>query len=145
MPDLQGTAESGGLHGTGTSAATALTTRAAHRLFDLHSKRTDSILAGLDPLYFGVITKALLVHTSRWGDEATMVASIFGPSDGRRHVERGDNVATGARVWSAQAFDEAMDCAPNRATLVGCAATWSPDGTCDALSNPAAAESGERH
>ncbi len=110
----------------GTSAATALTTRAAHRLFDA-LEEDDSILAGLDPLYFGVITKALLVHTSRWGEQAKVLPDIFGPSDRRRHVERGDNVAS-VLGFGRPKFDEAMDCAPNRATLVG-HGNATPDGT----------------
>lgn len=117
-PDPQGRADQEG-YTSGTSAATALTTRAAHRLFDALVEDDSAILEGMDPAYYGVITKALLVHSALWGEEAKELAKIFGPSDGRRHVERGENVA---RVlgFGRPTFEEAMICAPNRATLVGC-------------------------
>ena len=118
VPDSQGQANQEGFI-SGTSAATALTTRAAHRLFDALVEDDSVILADVDPMYFGVITKALLVHTARWGAGAEELAEIFGPSDRRRHVERGDNVA---RIlgFGRPVFEEAMDCSPSRATLVGC-------------------------
>ena len=126
VPDSQGRIDQEGFT-SGTSAATALATRAAHRMFDALEEDHNSILADLDPLYFGVVTKALLVHTARWGEEAKALADIFGPSDGRRHVERGDNVAR-ALGFGRPVFEEAMDCAPNRATVVGCGDV-TPDGT----------------
>ena len=117
-PDGQGRTDQEGFT-SGTSAATALATRAAHRLFDALEEDNSPILTGLDARYFGVMTKALLVHTAKWGDEADALPDIFGPSDRRRHSERGDNVAR-ALGFGPPAFEEVMDCAPNRATLVGC-------------------------
>ena len=118
VPDSQGRANQEGFI-SGTSAATALATRAAHRLFDALVEGDSATLADVDPMYFGVITKALLVHTARWGAGAEELADIFGPSDPHRHVERGDNVA---RIlgFGRPIFEEAMDCSPSRATLVGC-------------------------
>lgn len=126
VPDSGGRVDQEGFT-SGTSAATALATRAAHRLFDALVEDDSAILANVDPVYFGVITKALLVHTARWGKEAEVLADIFGPSDGRRHVERGDNVAR-ALGFGRPVIEEAMDCAPNRATLAGCG-DMLPDGT----------------
>ena len=47
----------------GTSAATALATRAAHRIFDaLMDTDGGSLHGDLDPRYYAVVTKAMLVH-----------------------------------------------------------------------------------
>ena len=103
----------------GTSAATALATRAAHRLFDaLMDEENGGILRGVAPLYYGVVVKALLVHRARWGEMGSVLDGIYGPRGVGKHVERKDNVA---RVlgYGLPAVEEALTCAANRATLVG--------------------------
>ncbi|HXH23982.1 MAG TPA: S8 family serine peptidase [Vicinamibacterales bacterium] len=50
----------------GTSAATALATRAAHLIFDsLMDREGGSLLADIPPEYYGVVVKTLLVHSAR--------------------------------------------------------------------------------
>ena len=104
----------------GTSAAAAMATRTAHRIFDVLSDRNeDGPLADADPAYFGVILKALLVHGARWpAGTAEIMEEIFGPVDGRRHQERRENVARFLGFGVPQ-FEIATECAVNRATLIG--------------------------
>ncbi len=104
---------------SGTSAATALATRAAHRIFDaLMDRAGGSSLADIDPEFYAVVVKALLVHRARWSDNARLIEDVCGPADARRHVERSENVCRflGFGVPDAS---ESRECAPNRATLVG--------------------------
>ena len=103
----------------GTSAAAALATRAAHRLFDaLVDEDNGSLLADVDPMYYGVIVKALLAHRARWGEMGVLLEDIYGPTGRGTHVARRDNIA---RVlgYGRPIVEEAMSCTANRATLVG--------------------------
>jgi Subtilase family len=103
----------------GTSSATALATRAAHRIFDaLMDKEGGSLLADIDREFYAVVVKTLLVHRARWNDKADLLKDICGPSDTRRHVERSEN-ASRFMGFGVPVTDEAIECAPNRATLVG--------------------------
>ena len=68
----------------GTSAATALTTRAAHLVFDA-DKDGGSMLADTPPQYIPLIVKALLVHGSAWGDRATVLDEL---SDAQHYGKR---------------------------------------------------------
>ena len=62
IPDADGQLDQEGLT-AGTSAATALATRAAHRLFDaLMDEENGAILADVPSEYYGVVVKALLAH-----------------------------------------------------------------------------------
>ena len=118
VPDDGGQLDREGLTG-GTSAATALATRAAHRLFDaLMDEENGGILRGVAPRYYGVIVKALLVHRARWGEMGSVLDGIYGPRGVGKHVARKDNIA---RVlgYGLPAVEEALTCAANRATLVG--------------------------
>ena len=103
----------------GTSAATALATRAAHRLFDaLMDEENGAVLEGVDPGYYGVIVKALLAHRAHWNAKGSLLDDLYGPKGQGKHVARKDNVA---RVlgYGRPLVEEAMTCASNRAVLVG--------------------------
>ena len=118
IPDADGRGDHEGLS-AGTSAATALATRAAHRLFDaLMDDENGAILEGVDPAYYGVIVKALLVHRAQWGSKGALLDELYGPRGRGSHVARKDNIA---RVlgYGRPLVDEAMTCAANRAILVG--------------------------
>jgi hypothetical protein len=79
IPDAGGLLDQEGLS-AGTSAAAALATRAAHRLFDaLMDEAGGSLLADIDPAYYAVIVKALLVHRAQWGDKTDLLDGIYGP------------------------------------------------------------------
>jgi hypothetical protein len=72
----------------GTSAATALATRSAHRIFDsLMDADGGSMLADMDPQFYAVVVKCLLVHGAKWNGGYDLLREICGPEDRRRHVE----------------------------------------------------------
>ena len=103
----------------GTSAATALATRAAHRIFEaLMDRSGGSILTKLDPQFYAVVIKALLVHRSSWGNRAQVLDRLYGPHGQGQHVARSDNIAR-LLGYGFPDVEEAIACAPNRATLVG--------------------------
>lgn len=118
IPDDDGRGDHEGLS-AGTSAATALATRAAHRLFDaLMDDENGAILEGVDPAYYGVVVKALLVHRAQWGSKGALLDELYEPKGQGSHVARKDNVA---RVlgYGRPRVEDAMTCAANRAILVG--------------------------
>jgi hypothetical protein len=103
----------------GTSPATALATRSAHRIFDaLMDRDGGSLLADMDPQYFAVILKALLVHSARWNGNGDLLKTICGPFESHRHPERAENV-TRFLGFGVPNILEVLECASNRATLVG--------------------------
>lgn len=103
----------------GTSSATALATRAAHRIFDaLMDRDGGSLLVDMPPKFYAVVVKALLVHRSRWNSKCDLLKQICGPSDGRRHVEQTENISRFIGFGVPNTL-EAMECVSNRATLVG--------------------------
>lgn len=103
----------------GTSAATALATRSAHRIFDaLMDRDGGSMHAGMEPHFRAVVVKALLVHRARWGSRAGLLDRYYGPHGRGKHIERRDNVSR-LLGYGFPNMDEALSCAPNRATLVG--------------------------
>ena len=118
VPDAGGQLDQEGLTG-GTSAAAALATRAAHRLFDaLMDQDNGALLADVDPMFYGVVVKALLAHRAHWGEMGSLLERIYGPTGQGQNVARKDNIA---RVlgYGRPIVEEAMSCAANRATLVG--------------------------
>jgi hypothetical protein len=103
----------------GTSSATALATRSAHRIFDaLMDRDGGSPLADMDPQFYAVVVKSLLVHSARWNGNHELLKDICGPADKRRFVERGENSCRFIG-FGVPEVAEALECAPNRATLVG--------------------------
>ena len=103
----------------GTSSATALATRAAHKIFDaLMDRDGGSLLADIPPEFYAVAVKTLLVHRSEWNEKVELLKEICGPADRRRHVERGENASrfTGFGIPNVA---EVLECTANRATLVG--------------------------
>ena len=129
IPDADGQLDQEGLT-AGTSAATALATRAAHRLFDaLMDEENGAVLADVPSEYYGVVVKALLAHRAHWGAKGPPLDQLYGPHGQGQHVPRKDNIA---RVlgYGRPFVDEAMTCAANRATLVG-HGTVTPNGAVD--------------
>ena len=101
----------------GTSAATALATRAGHRIFD--SLLDNGLMDNVDPMFYGVIIKALLAHRAKWDQEiGIMLDNIYGPHGSGKHVERKDNIAS-VIGFGHPNTNESITCAPNRVTLVG--------------------------
>ena len=103
----------------GTSAATALATRAAHRIFDaLLDTDGGSMHGEMDSQYYAVVVKALLVHRAKWSNRADSLEQLYGPQGPGRHIERRDNIAR-LLGFGFPEIEEAVSCAPHRATLVG--------------------------
>ena len=134
IPDADGRLDQEGLT-TGTSAATALATRDAHRLFDaLMDEDNGAILSGAAPEYYGVMIKALLAHRAHWGAKGSLLDELYGPKGQGKHVERKDNIA---RVlgYGRPLVEETMTCAANRAILVGYGSV-APDGSANLYRAP---------
>src|SRR4029077_19057633 len=73
----------------GTSSATALATRSAHRIFDALMDRDGGwMVADMDPQFYAVVVKSLLVHCAKWNGNHELLKEICGPEDRRRFVER---------------------------------------------------------
>lgn len=127
IPDADGRLDQEGLT-AGTSAATALATRDAHRLFDaLMDEDNGAILSGVAPEYYGVMIKALLAHRAHWGAKGLLLDELYGPKGRGKHVERKDNIA---RVlgYGRPFVEDTMTCAANRAIMVGYGSV-APDGS----------------
>lgn len=103
----------------GTSSATALATRAAHRIFDaLMDREGGSLHVDMPPEFYAVVVKALLVHRARWNGKVELLKDICGPEDRRQWQARTEN-ACRFIGFGVPDITEALECASNRATLVG--------------------------
>ena len=117
-PDAGGNLDRISLTGQ-TSAATALATRAAHRIFDaLLDVAGGSMHRDMDPQFHAVVIKALLVHRADWGSRALDLDQLYGPHVPGQYVAKRDNIAR-FLGYGFPNVEEAISCAPNRATLVG--------------------------
>jgi hypothetical protein len=77
-----------------------------------------SLHAEMDPAFYAVVIKVLLVHRAKWGGKAQLLEELYGPHGQGTHVLRRDNIAR-LLGYGRTAVEEAMACAPHRATLVG--------------------------
>ncbi len=103
----------------GTSSATALGTRAAHTIFDaLMDREGGSMLYDIEPEFYAVVMKCLLAHSAGWNGNDELLKEICGPEDRRRHVERSENSCRFVG-FGIPKIEEVIECAENRATLVG--------------------------
>jgi hypothetical protein len=103
----------------GTSVATALATRAAHRIHDnLMDAAGGSNHADIPPEFIAVVLKALLVHGAIWGPKGELLDGIFLPQGQGSHFPRRDDIAR-LLGYGVPRVDRVLDCAENRATLLG--------------------------
>ena len=72
----------------------------------------------MDPAALAVVIKALLVHRASWGSKGALLDRLYGPYGQGKHHERRENVAR-LLGFGRPAVDEVVECALNRATLVG--------------------------
>lgn len=106
---------------SGTSNATALATRAAHRIYDmLRDADGGSLHTDIELSFYPVILKTLLVHGAQWGERGEFLETLFGPHGRGTHNERRDNVARFLGYGHPQ-IERVLDCTAQRATLLGCA------------------------
>lgn len=103
----------------GTSVATALATRAGHRVHDvLVDAAGGSNHADIPAQYMPLILKALLVHGAGWGPKGAMLDSFFGPQGQGQHVQRRDDIAR-LLGYGVPQVERVLECTENRATLLG--------------------------
>lgn len=102
----------------GTSASAALTTRAAHQIYNALFVDGGPVNGELDPSYSAVLVKALLAHNAKWGTSASIMENLFGPFGQGKHVERRENVARFLGLGTP-AISDVCECAVNRATMIG--------------------------
>jgi hypothetical protein len=103
----------------GTSVATALATRAGHKIHDvLLDGMNGSNHADLPPEYAALVIKALLVHGAKWGTKGDLMDEIFQPQGQGSHLARRDDIAR-LLGYGVPQIDRVLDCAENRATMLG--------------------------
>lgn len=101
----------------GTSAATALASRTAHRIHDALEEAYGSLFTNLPHVQRAVTLKALLAHPAKWPrDTASLIRSTVGPPSGRQHVQQKDNIRRFIGYGYVDA-DDAVACAADRATF----------------------------
>jgi hypothetical protein len=103
----------------GTSVATALATRAAHKIYDmLLDGAGGSNHADLPLEYAALAVKALLVHGAAWGPKGELLDENFQPQGVGSHLARRDDIAR-LLGYGVPKIQRVLDCAENRATLLG--------------------------
>jgi hypothetical protein len=103
----------------GTSVATALATRAGHRIHDLLLDEADgSNHSDIPPEYMALAVKVLLVHGAAWGSRVSFLDKTFQPQGVGSHFSRRDDI-TRLLGYGVPNIDRVLDCAENRATLLG--------------------------
>lgn len=103
----------------GTSVATALATRAGHRIFDtLMDGAGGSNHDNLPLEYQALALKALLVHGASWGPKGEMLDGFFRPHGAGQHLARRDDI-TRLLGFGVPDIERVLDCTENRATLLG--------------------------
>lgn len=103
----------------GTSVATALATRAGHKIHDvLLDAANGSNHADLPQEYMALVIKALLVHGAKWGAKGDLMDQIFQPQGVGMHLARRDDIAR-LLGYGISEIARVLDCAENRATMVG--------------------------
>lgn len=103
----------------GTSVATALATRAGHRIYDMLMDGTGgSNHVDLALEERALVLKALLVHGAGWGAKGEMLDGFFLPQGQGQHVARRDDI-TRLLGFGVPDIERVLDCTENRATLIG--------------------------
>lgn len=103
----------------GTSVATALATRAGHRIFDsLMDGDGGSNHYDLPLEYQALVLRALLVHGATWGPKGEMLDGFFQPQGSGQYVARRDDI-TRLLGFGVPDIERVLDCTENRATLLG--------------------------
>jgi Subtilase family len=103
----------------GTSVATALATRSAHKIHDmLLDSDGGSNHADIDPAIVPVALKALLVHSARWSEKAASFDRTWEPRGQGAYAARRDNITRFVGYGSCRP-ERVLDCDDNQAILLG--------------------------
>lgn len=106
-------------YSTGTSVATALTCHLAHKIYDvLMDRQGGSFHSDIPEKFLPVVIKSLLVHSAKWPGITNDLDDLMEPRRQGGHIARRSNIT---RLFGYGVIDEdrALECARNRATLIG--------------------------
>src|SRR3546814_10107337 len=105
---------------SGTSVATALATHNALRILEaLEDLPDDPAHPEIDTAYHAVILKALLVHSARWDDDTVDALKTIFAENGKLHWEHERDEISRFLGFGCPDIERVVDCAENRATLIG--------------------------
>lgn len=106
-----------GLHYTmGTSAATALATHSAHRIFDALERAYPALIAQMPLAERAALLKALLVHAASWRGSDKFIRSVIDP-DAEMHHEHWRREVCRHLGYGFVDPEDAIACASDRATM----------------------------
>jgi hypothetical protein len=106
-----------GLHFTiGTSAATALATHSAHRIFDALEGAYPEAIAQMPLAERACLLKVLLVHAASWRGSETFIRSVIDPDEEMHHEHWRREVCRHLGYGFVDP-DDATSCAADRATM----------------------------
>ena len=98
----------------GTSVATALATRDAHRVCEAVLDTYDDI----SHQYLGVVVKALLVHGADWGSKGEALDRSLSPQGQGKHHVRRESICR-LLGYGVPSTERVLACTRERATLIG--------------------------
>ena len=109
------------LNMSGASVATALATHGALRILEaLEGLPDDPAHPKIAPAYHAVILKALLVHSARWdSDTMNALKKAIVTENGNLHWEHERDEISRFLGFGCPDIERVVDCAENRATLIG--------------------------
>ena len=108
------------LNMSGTSVATALATHSAVRILEaLDDLPENPEYPKVDPDYYPVLMKALLVHSARWDQETEDVLRRVIREEERMYWEHERDEISRFLGFGCPDIDRVINCSENRATLIG--------------------------
>lgn len=108
------------LNFSGTSASTALATHGALRILQaLEELPAEPPHPAVDPSFYAVVLKALLVHAAKWDPEIAAKIDEISKDNGTGYWEHRRDDAARLLGFGVVGIDRVIDCAENRATLIG--------------------------
>ncbi|MGI3211030.1 S8 family peptidase [Roseovarius tibetensis] len=108
------------LNFSGTSVATAVATHGALRILEaLEKLPVEPPHPAVDPSFHAVVLKALLVHAAKWDPEIAAKIEEISKENGTGYWEHRRDDAARLLGFGVVDIDRVIDCAENRATLIG--------------------------
>ena len=108
------------LNMSGASVATALATHGALRILEMLERLPDDpAYPKIDPPYHAVILKALLVHSARWDSGTVNALKTIVTENRQLHWEHERDEISRFLGFGCPDIERVVDCAENRATLIG--------------------------
>tara|TARA_R110002110_G_scaffold44362_1_gene136735 strand:+ start:5020 stop:7443 length:2424 start_codon:yes stop_codon:yes gene_type:complete len=101
---------------TGTSAATALATHTAHRIFDSLEEAYPQLIAPMSLIERAALIKVLLVHSASWRGSEYFIRPIIDPTNSLHHEHWRREVSRNLGYGFVDP-DDAIMCAEDRATM----------------------------